>query len=157
MIKAVISIFLISTLSHAGMFDSIMGNIPSSTTKTVAPTATKSSGLLSSLTDSLGVTPTQASGGTAAIMQYAKSQTSTSDYSTLTSSVPGLDNIGSSSMLGALSGSINSASAVNSAFKALGMDASMVQQFIPVITKYIGGSGGTASESIITKALSALM
>jgi len=157
MIKRVISILLISTLSHAGMFDSVMGSLPSSATETVAPTTTKPSGLLNSLTNSLGVTPSQASGGTAAIMKYAKSQTSTSDYSTLTSSVPGLENIGSSSMLGALSGSINSLSAVNSVFKALGMDASMVQQFIPVITKYIGGSGGMASESIITKALSALM
>ena len=157
MLKTIISIFLLSSISQAGMFDSIVNSIPDVASKTISPEPAKSSGILSSITDSLGVTSTQASGGTAAIMQYAKSQTSKSDYSALTNSVPGLSDIGSSPMLDGLIGSISSVPAVNSAFEALGMDASMVKQFIPLIQKYIGSSGGASSQSIITKALSALM
>lgn len=157
MIKTVIPILLVSSLSQAGMFDSVVNSISNTTTVAASPVTTKSEGIVASLTDSLGVTSKQATGGTAAIMQYAKSQTSKSDYSSLMSSVPGLQSTGSSSMLGGLSGSMDSLSAVNSAFEALGMDASMVQQFVPVIIKYVGSSGSSASESIITSALSGLL
>lgn len=155
MIKILTAVTLTITLSQAGMFDSVVNSIPNE----VIPTTTskQSGGLLSSITDSLGVTPTQASGGTATLLQYAKTQTSQSDYSTLTKSVPELNSIGSDSMLGSLTDSISSADTVNASFKSLGLDASMVQQFIPLIQGFIGKTGGAESESIITKALSGLM
>lgn len=156
MIKVLTTISLTMALSQAGMFDSVMDSTPNEIIQTTS-TSTQSNGLLSSISDSLGVTPTQASGGTAALLQYAKTQTSQNDYATLTNSVPELGNIGSGSMLNNLTDSVSSADAVNTSFESLGLDASMVQQFIPLIQSFVGSTGGAESESIITKALSGLM
>lgn len=156
MIKVLTTISLTMALSQAGMFDSVMDSTPNELIQTTS-TSTQSNGLLSSITDSLGVTPTQASGGTAALLQYAKTQTSQNDYATLTNSVPELGSIGSGSMLSSLTDSVSSVDTVNASFKSLGLDASMVQQFIPLIQSFVGSTGGAESESIITKALSGLM
>ncbi|MDA7816798.1 DUF2780 domain-containing protein [Sulfurimonas sp.] len=160
MLKTISSILLVSTLSQAGMFDSVVSNLSNEATSAIAPktTAPSSNGLFSSLTDSLNVTPTQASGGTAALMQYAKSKTSVGDYSKMTESIPGLKDVSSgASMLGALGGTMDTVESVNSAFKSLGMDSAMVSKFIPVIKNFMGGSDKGESQSILTKALSAFM
>jgi len=47
-------------------------------------------------------------------------------------------------------GNVQSMGDVNEAFAALGMDSSMVSQFVPVILRYLGqqGAGGTALQSL---------
>ena len=155
MIKIVISALLLSSISQAGMFDSIANNV-SDASSLIAPQQTTSGGIVSSITNSLGVSPTQATGGTAAIMQYVKSQTSASDFSSLTKSVPGLSDMGSNSIVSDVTSSINTANDVTSAFNTLGLDASMVKQFVPVIKNYIVNSGGESSKTVIS-ALSSLM
>mgnify|MGYP001564693223 FL=1 len=113
----------------------------------VAPTP-QTTDLLSTL-GTLNVTPEQAVGGTGALLGLAKNKLSGNDYSQLTKSVPGLDqlsgagalgslgslgglmgNSGGSAVTGAL-GNVKSMADVNSAFGALGMDSSMVGQFAP--------------------------
>jgi len=115
--------------------------------------------------DGLDVTPTQALGGSGALLQLAKQQLSSNDYAQLAKSVPGIDKLtGDSgldqlSQLGALTGllgqsdtSVNAQTAavvdnvqslgdVNQAFSALGMDAGMVSQFAPILLQYLGGQG----------------
>src|SRR5262245_24931197 len=44
-----------------------------------------------SLTSQLGVTPQQATGGVGSMLSYAKTQLSPSDFSTVTSALPGSD------------------------------------------------------------------
>jgi hypothetical protein len=88
----------------------------------------------------------------------------------LSKSVPGLDQLAGNSALGSLgnlggllgkSGSSNSAldsalgnvqsmGDVNKAFSALGMNSSMVSQFVPVILQYLGqqGAGGSALQAL---------
>lgn len=120
-----------------------------------APTS-QTAGLLSALSQ-LNVTPQQAVGGTGAMLGLAKNQLSSTDYSELAKSVPGIDKLSGGGELGALSGLLGSSGKsaglenalgnvkntndLNSAFSALGMDSSMIGQFAPVILQYLGGQG----------------
>ncbi|MBC8649027.1 DUF2780 domain-containing protein [Pseudomonas sp. MTM4] len=124
--------------------------------------------------DELDVTPTQALGGSGALLQLAKQQLGSADYAQLAKSVPGIDKLTGDSgldqlgQLGALTGllgqsdtSVNAQTAaavdnvqslgdVNQAFSALGMDAGMVGQFAPILLQYLGsqGVGGSLLQSL---------
>jgi hypothetical protein len=140
-----------------------------------ATAAPEAAGLLNLLGSNLNVTPEQAVGGTGALLGLAKNKLSGTDYTQLSKSVPGLDQLAGTSALSSLgslnglgnvlgsSGSSSSNSAlngvlgnvqsmgdVNKAFSALGMDSSMVGQFAPLILQYLGqqGAGGTALQSL---------
>lgn len=108
----------------------------------------KESGLVGTLMDSLGVTKTQAVGGTAALLNKAKSNMSGDDFSSLLSSVPGLSSISSSaaSLLG-------SSSSLTDQFSALGMDSGMIGKFTSTLLGYVQGEGGTKVMSMLKSAL----
>lgn len=95
------------------------------------------------LEDQLGITETQAVGGTGALLQLAKNKLGTDTTSELTSKAPGLSNLlgGDSSLGGGLLSSISSMNGVQSAFSALGMDAAMIQQFVPIVMGFLGDQG----------------
>ena len=137
-----------------------------------APTS-ETAGLLSALS-ALNVTPQQAVGGTSAMLGLAKNQLSSTDYSQLGKSVPGLDKLSGSNSLGSLGalsgmlgqsggsktsgldsvlGNVKNTNDLNTAFSALGMDNSMIGKFAPVILQYLGGQG--ANESVLGKLASA--
>ncbi len=96
--------------------------------------------LVGQLQDQLGVTETQAVGGTSALLQLAKNQLGADTMSTLTSSAPGLDSLlgGTNSLSGSLLSGISSMDGVQSAFSALGMDSGLIQQFVPIILGFLG-------------------
>ncbi|MHC8405396.1 MULTISPECIES: DUF2780 domain-containing protein [unclassified Pseudomonas] len=131
----------------------------------VAPTP-ETAGLLSALS-ALKVSPEQAVGGTSAMLGLAKNQLSSTDYSELAKSVPGIDKLsGGSGNLAALSGLLGSSAKtaglenalgtvkdtndLNNAFSALGMDSGMIGQFAPVLLQYLGqqGVGGSLLQSL---------
>lgn len=128
--------------------------------------------LINSLS-SLNVTPKQALGGTGALLGLAQNQLSGSDYSALTSTVPGLEQMtgsnalnqlsGLSGLLGkstgqtavsgeteALLGNVQNMGDVQQAFAGLGMDSGLVSQFAPVLLQYLGnqGVGGSLLQSL---------
>lgn len=110
-----------------------------------------SSALISTLTDKLGITETQAAGGTAALLNEAKGNMSSSDYSSLLSSVPGLSSIMSGSggsMLSSLGGGT-----LTDQFSALGMGGDMIGKFVPVLLDYVGSTGGSDTMSMLKGAL----
>ncbi|MCB2250380.1 DUF2780 domain-containing protein [Pseudomonas chlororaphis] len=134
-----------------------------------APTS-QTAGLLSALSK-LDVTPEQAVGGTGAMLGLAKNQLSSTDYSQLSKSVPGLDKLAGGNALGNLGalsgllgqgggtkisglenalGNVKDTNDLNTAFSALGMDSGMVGQFAPVILQYLGqqGVGGSLLSSL---------
>ncbi|MHC8403060.1 DUF2780 domain-containing protein [Pseudomonas sp. MDT1-17] len=129
-----------------------------------APTS-QTAGLLSALSQ-LNVTPQQAVGGAGAMLGLAKNQLSSTDYSALARSVPGIDKLSGGVELGALSallgssgqaagldnalGNVKNASDLNNAFSALGMDSGMIGQFAPVLLQYLGqqGVGGSLLENL---------
>jgi hypothetical protein len=129
-----------------------------------APTS-ETAGLLSALSQ-LNVTPQQAVGGTGAMLGLAKNQLSSTDYSELAKSVPGIDKLSGGGELGALAGLLGSSGKaagldnalgavkntndLNNAFSALGMDSGMIGQFAPVLLQYFGqqGVGGSLLDSL---------
>jgi hypothetical protein len=129
-----------------------------------APTP-QTADLLSALSQ-LNVTPQQAVGGTGAMLGLAKNQLSSTDYSQLAKSVPGIDKLSGGGDLGALAGllgsngkaagldnalgAVKTTDDLNSAFSALGMDSGMVGQFAPVILQYLGqqGVGGSLLQTL---------
>jgi hypothetical protein len=114
----------------------------------------------------LNITPQQAVGGTGAMLGLAKNQLSSTDYSELAKSVPGIDILSGGGELGALAGLLGSSGKaagldnalgnvkdtndLNNAFSALGMDSGMIGQFAPVILQYLGqqGVGGSLLQSL---------
>ncbi|HCE2152395.1 TPA: DUF2780 domain-containing protein [Vibrio parahaemolyticus] len=110
----------------------------------------ESSPLTELLTSQLPVSTKQAAGGSSALIALAQSQLSQQNSTELQSLIPGLSNLkGAQSLLG----NIESLSAVQSAFNALGLDPSMISQFAPVILGYLNEQG--ASEGLL-KSLSGL-
>ncbi|QXI28075.1 DUF2780 domain-containing protein [Pseudomonas vanderleydeniana] len=123
-------------------------------------------GLLSALGSQLNVTPEQAIGGTGAMLGLAKNRLSGNDYSQLSQSIPGLDQLsggaalaglggllgqsGDSSAVGNALGNVKNTNDLNNAFGALGMDSGMVGQFAPILLKYLGdqGVGGPLLQSL---------
>lgn len=118
--------------------------------------------LINSLS-SLNLSPQQAVGGTGAMLDLAKNQLPGAQYSQLTQSVPGLDQLVGSNGLQQLNGlggllggsaakplsseataavsNVNNLQDLNKAFSALGMDGGMVQQFTPLLLQYFGTQG----------------
>ncbi|HCE2428372.1 TPA: DUF2780 domain-containing protein [Vibrio parahaemolyticus] len=110
----------------------------------------ESSPLTELLTSQLPVSTEQAAGGSSALIALAQSQLSQQNSTELQSLIPELSNLkGAQSLLG----NIESLSAVQSAFNALGLDPSMISQFAPVILGYLNEQG--ASEGLL-KSLSGL-
>ena len=128
-----------------------------------AQPATASSDLVSSLTDSLGITSEQASGAAGAIFDYAKKNLSAEDFATIASGIPGMDGLlkaapsGDSgsllsqagSMLGDSAGSAGGLASLAGAFESLGLDADMVNQILPLVYDYVGGASGADALSLL--------
>ncbi len=130
--------------------------------------------LVDQLTNTLGITSDQASGGTAALLGVAKSQLGNDDFSTVTTAVPELGSIlgdgateedsGTSDLLGAASsllgdsggvgGQVVGALGLGDTFSKLGLDPAMVSQFLPIILDYATAKGGKAVSDLLGKGFS---
>lgn len=138
-------------------------NEPAATTTKTTEATTSTSSLTSMLTNQLGVTNTQASGGVGSILTYAKSALTPSKFSTLSSAIPDASSLMSmapssdSSTLSSLTSSLGEKSssaiqlaALTSQFSSLGMSSNMVSKFVPIILNYFKGSGATDASSILS-------
>jgi hypothetical protein len=173
------SALLIATLTlstHVSANDTVdklkglLGSSTSTTTETTttaAEEATESfdiSSLVSTVSDNLGVTETQSEGGLASIFDYAKSNLSSTDYTELADSIPGLDSLldsapevstessstssGMSSLLSKASEYSDSLSAINTLkeqFEALGLDTDMISSYVTQINSYLSSDEDTQS------------
>lgn len=112
----------------------------------------KESGLLDTLAQTLGVTSSQAAGGTAALLNQAKANMSGDDFSSLLSAVPDLSSImegagGFESMLG------KSDLSLADQFSALGLDSGMIGKFTTQLLEYVQSEGGTEMMNLLKGAL----
>ena len=127
-------------------------------------------GLVSTLIDKLGVSESQAQGGSGAIFKTAEKRMDKDDYQELSKEVPEVETLqkfapetadSKSSMLGsaasALGGksgsSVGDAAGLLSSFDALGMDKDMLNKFTPVIYDYIKTNGSEMAMGPLQKAL----
>jgi len=125
-------------------------------------------GLVSTLVNKLGVTESQAQGGSGAIFKTAESRMSKEDYKQLSDEVPEVDSLqkfapeSKPSMLGsaasALGGktgsSLGGATDLLSSFDSLGMDKDMLSKFTPIIYDYVKKNGSEMAMGLLQKALS---
>ena len=158
-----VTLLLAGTLSlQAGFFDDAMqqaGSAMGSSATTQAPATQQQSGLLSTLTSQLGVTPQQAAGGTAALMNVAQQKMPATNYAELLKSVPGLSSLvqGNESLVNGAMQMMGDSDMVGKAFGALGMDSSMVGKFAPVLLDYVKQYATPENVSLLKQAWSAFL
>lgn len=104
--------------------------------------------LIKKLTNSLGVTPTQAVGGTAAIINNAKSNMKPTDFTALTKQVPQ-----AGTLLGAAPAGLLGMGTLGSQFSFLGMDASIISKFTPLVLEYLQSGATPAMDKILATAI----
>jgi hypothetical protein len=122
-----------------------------------------SSDLIGMLTDQLGISKEQATGGSGAIFDYAKDNLSADDFATVAKGVPDMDGLlaaapkeesssalgKASSMLGGSGGSVGGLASLASSFETLGLDADMVQKFLPIVSDYVGSVSGDQAMALL--------
>jgi hypothetical protein len=95
------------------------------------------------LAGQLGVSTEQAAGGAGALLSMASSQLSGDQATELANMIPGGDALTSAIPAG-LGSLLGNTEGLNQVFSALGMDARMVSQFIPVVLQFVGDQGASA-------------
>jgi hypothetical protein len=147
----VASLLLLGSFSNVSAFDfasAVQAVTPIATA--VAPavdTKLVSNPLIKTLTTSLGVTPTQAIGGTAAILNDTKASMKPTDFKALTKQVPQVN-----SLLCAVPAGMLSTGDVGSQFSLLGMDASMISKFSPLVLQYLQNGATPSMDKILAAA-----
>lgn len=128
------------------------------------PAQAGSSDLVGMLTDQLGISKEQAAGGSGAIFDYAKDNLSADDFATVAKGVPDMDGLLSaapkqesssalgkaSSMLGGSDSSVGGLASLASSFETVGLDADMVQKFLPIVSDYVGSVSGDQAMALLT-------
>lgn len=125
-------------------------------------------GLVQLLSNNLGVTKKQATGGAGSIFNVAKQNMTVDNFKKVAKAVPGIDKMmaeapkadGAKGVLGSASslagGSASSAAGVASlagSFSKLGMKADMVNAFTPIILDYVKAKGGEPLMKTLQSAL----
>ncbi|WP_299021471.1 DUF2780 domain-containing protein [uncultured Photobacterium sp.] len=105
--------------------------------------STASNPLTDILSSQLDVTPEQAAGGAGALLSLASSQLNGDQATELTQMIPGADAL-SAAIPPGLGGLLTNIDTINQVFSALGMDASMVSQFVPIVMQFLGDQGASA-------------
>lgn len=130
--------------------------------------APSADGLLSMLTSNLGVTNEQASGGIGALLNYAKENVSSEQFSAIGEAVPGLEGLLSqapeieslsSEGLGGLlnkaaqySDSLQSLAVLKQQFDALGLDTDMILQYVEQAKAYLDTPEGQSAKEMLEQA-----
>ena len=129
------------------------------------PVFADTSKLIGSLTDLLGVTKEQATGGAGAVFREAKNNMSTADYSQLLNAIPGIDSLIQSapqdsglagkatSLFGSSSDSVQGLSALTDSFAKLGLSPEMVNKYTDVILDFVQSEAGQQTMSMLKSAL----
>ncbi len=136
------------------------------TAEAVADTDTSS--FISNMVNELGVTETQARGGSGALFQMVKSRLPASDFSQVSAAIPGMDGLlgaasstkpsllsGVAALAGENSGIANAASLIDT-FKQLDLSKGMVGQFSSYIVDYAKKSSGDLVGNLLKNALGGL-
>jgi len=125
-------------------------------------------GLIDILVGQLGISPQQALGGVGSIFSVAQQRMNPGDFSQLSNALPDMDRYlssvpqqvstsGSQSLLGAagglMGGQLGSLANLAGSFQSLGMNPSMVSQFVPVVLQYVQNQSGAGAMSLLQHAL----
>ena len=124
--------------------------------------------LIQQLTSSLGIGEEQAKGGAGLIFNLAKEKLGSGDFGQIAEAVPGMDSLlnaapkedggGIGGMLGGIAsavggGELGSIAGLIGGFDKLGLDADMVQKFLPVVLDFVGSKGGDTVKNLLSGVL----
>ncbi|MEJ2611947.1 MAG: DUF2780 domain-containing protein [Candidatus Thiodiazotropha sp.] len=124
--------------------------------------------LVQQLVAGTGVNQQQAEGGAGLLFGLVKEQLSGGEFSQIAEAVPGINSLidaapsGDSGGLGGLLGGVASAlgadnlgnlASLASGFSKLGLDASMVGKFAPIVISFLQNQGGEGLSSLVAKVL----
>lgn len=148
-------ILKISFVSALIMLVSACSSIPGMESGTKDSSSTM--GLVSMLTNKLGVTNEQAMGGAGALFGLAKKALSSSDFAKVSESIPGMDSLlaaapkasglteklgGLGAMVGGDAEKAGGLASVAGSFSKLGLSPEKAGKFVPEILDYAKSSGG---------------
>ncbi|MDP3465931.1 MAG: DUF2780 domain-containing protein [Sulfuricurvum sp.] len=139
------SLSLIAPNAFAFDFGSLLQQAAPVTDAVVANTSVGSNPLVKNLTTSLGVTPTQAIGGSAALFGEAKKDMKPADFQSLTSSIPAIGSI--------MAAAPASTSPLTTQFAKLGLKPEMVGKFTPFLLDYVKSGTTPAMGNLVAAAL----
>ncbi|WP_281648804.1 DUF2780 domain-containing protein [Parendozoicomonas sp. Alg238-R29] len=159
------------SIPAAGSTPEVQEVVKTTATSTIQDIA---AGLIPALTQQLGVSETQASGGMGALFQLAKGNLTGDDFSQLSQSIPDmttllnaapkLDPNSVESQLGgwlAKAGSagetLNDLAQLKSQFDTLGLDAAMISKFATTAINYLQSDEGKQTAALLQKGLGALL
>jgi hypothetical protein len=138
----------------------------------LTPVFASTQSLVGVLTDKLGVSEAQATGGAGSIFNLAKSRLSGEDFGKVAGAVPGMESLlaaapesdaksgaagsaasATSSMLGQKTGDLAGLTSLVGPFSKLGLSSDMIGKFVPIVLNYVGGNGGTGVQSLLASVL----
>jgi hypothetical protein len=110
--------------------------------------------LVSELTSSIGLTPTQAAVGTGSTLQLAQDKLPAGDFDKISKSIPGADKYlaQAKEFLGG-GGKISDLGGLNSALGKAGLSQNQIDKFLPKVTDYVGKYGGDAAKKALSSVL----
>ena len=176
----VVALGSISVQANAGIWDSITSFFGGSEAETVSAPASESTGgivstglaLLPLLTQQLGVSGDQASGGMGALLQAAQALMPNSQFSQVTQAIPSASSLLSaapevSSDSGSLtdtvlkmaaeqSETVKAGTQLVSQFKSLGMGVDMIPKFTGVAESFLQQSSEPSTANLLSTALSSM-
>lgn len=126
-------------------FGGMMQQAAPVTDAVVANTSVGSNPLVKNLTSSLGVTPTQAIGGSAALFGEAKKDMKPADFKSLTSSMPAIGSL--------MAAAPASTGTLTSQFAKLGLKPDMINKFTPFVLDYVKSGTTPAMAQLVQAAL----
>ena len=124
--------------------------------------------LIKLLTENLGVSSSQAEGGTGLLLDLAKKQLGGDDFGKILNVIPNADSLmknvpqasglggmlgGLGGMLGGKAGNLGNLAALAGGFSKLDMDSDMIQKFVPVVMSYLKEQGGSELEGLLKKVM----
>ena len=123
--------------------------------------------LVDILTRQLGVQEQQAKGGAGLLFQLAQEKLQDEEFSQIAQYIPGIGELlgaapqagGMASALGGLASAMGAPASVGNlanlagGFSKLGLNAGMVNQFVPIILSYIQGKGGIGASQLLEQVL----
>jgi hypothetical protein len=157
-LRALVCLFLLGAFCGQAGLAQTLPTLPTKATAAASPE------LVGQLTKQLSITPTQATGGAGALFGLAKSRLAPSDFGKVSDAVPGMHSFleaapstggmtGLSSLAGSAPGGIGGLAAAAGSFQKLGLSPDMVSKFVPIMTKYVEGTGGSGVASLLSGAL----
>ena len=135
---------------------------------TAANVASPEMGLVDVLINRLGVNTEQAMGGVGSIFSLAQQRMNPEDFMRLSSSVPGVDQYlaavpepsssnvfwgSAANMLDGDQSGLGNLVGLMGSFQRLGMDNTMISEFVPVVLQYVQSQSGPAAMSLLQNAL----